>query len=96
MRSEWCALVGITSTSNEGSTVITEIMNMILLEPNMSSTAAAATSKNRESVNQAVELNLASRYTDVVAQLVRFRSQTASQNLNSQQQHASTPQQLEP
>ena len=96
VRNDWCALLGDAETSNEASAVVTEIIPVVLLDASTTPAKAAQTSRNRESVNQAVELNLASRYADVVQKLGATRQthhQPVHSNLNSSQQ-ATTPQQV--
>merc|ERR1739844_567641 len=96
VRNDWCALLGDAETSNEASAVVTEIIPIVLLDASTTPAKSAQTSRNRESVNQAVELNLASRYTDVVQKIGITRQahhqQPVHSNLNSSQQQATTPQ----
>ena len=95
VRNDWCALLGDSETSNEASAVVTEIIPIVLLDASTTPAKSAQTSRNRESVNQAVELNLASRYAEVVQKLgmTRQTHQPVHSNLNSSQQ-ATTPQQV--
>ena len=103
VRNDWCALCGNEQMNPEASAVVTEIIPIVLLDASATNTAAVAanvvqTSKNRESVNQAVEMNLAKRYVETVQKFGTNRSQQSS-NLNSgqggqQQQRATTPQQV--
>ena len=70
VRNDWCSLVGETDTANEGSNVISEIIPMILLDET-TSTMEQHTSKNRDSVSQAMEMSLAARYKEVVCNLMK-------------------------
>ena len=109
VRNDWCALVGDVSINDEASAVVTEIIPIVLLDPsatpaNNTNVAAAQiqTSKNRESVNQMVELNLAKRYVEVVQKFGTPSRQHGGHHpsniSSSQTSSTSTPQvhQLEP
>ena len=68
VRNDWCALVGDTDATTEASTIISDIIPIILLDSNTSvASFATQTSKNRECIDQALEMSLADRYTDIVS-----------------------------
>lgn len=91
VRNDWCALVGDTDATTEAATIISDIIPIILLDSNTSvANNALQTFKNRECVDQAMEMSLANRYSEVVSKFQlrtnpRQALQTASTtNLNSQ------------
>ena len=76
VRNDWCSLVGETDTANEGSNVISEIIPMILLDETSTGSMDQHTSKNRDSVSQAMEMSLAARYKEVVCNLSKSSTKT--------------------
>ncbi len=69
IRDAWCGLLGDANVSPQATTVISDIIPMIL-EPEVSSSTGSGkpqqTSKNRDSVDLHADLTLANRYTEVV------------------------------
>lgn len=83
VRNDWCALVGDGEMGNEAAAIVSEIIPIILLDSSQNSNMSQVppvTSKNRDSVNQTVELNLASRYVDVINQFHRFGAPKPNQS----------------
>lgn len=70
VRNDWCALVGDTEMTSEASTLVSEIIPIVLLDTPVGPVSQA--SKNRDSVNQTEELNLAAHYATVVEQYLKF------------------------
>ena len=98
VRNDWCAMVGDVSMNDEASAVVTEIIPIVLLDAsatpanNTTNVEKQATSKNRESVNMTLELNLAKRYSEVVQKFgAPPRSHLQSNLSSSQTVQTSTP-----
>ena len=84
--------------NDEASAVVTEIIPIVLLDAsatpanNATNVEKQATSKNRESVNMTLELNLAKRYSEVVQKFgAPPRSHLQSNLSSSQTVQTSTP-----
>ena len=85
VRTDWCALVGETETTNEASNVISEIIPMILLDstnggPN--GDKSSTTSKNSSVISQSMEMSLSARYKQVVEKLRSISETSSTTNLN--------------
>ena len=87
VRTDWCALVGETETTNEASNVISEIIPMILLDstnggPNGVGDKSSTTSKNSSVISQPMEMSLSARYKQVVEKLRSISETSSTTNLN--------------
>ena len=87
VRNDWCALVGDTDASSEASTIISDVIPMILLDSPSINNIVARPSKNRECIDQNADLNLSARYTEAIEKFIQNTNKSTPlqpTNLNRQ------------
>ena len=80
VRSDWCALVGDTDATSEASTVISDVIPMILLDSPSLNMIPQKPSKIRECIDQNLDLKLSYRYSEVINRLQQPRQSDQPQH----------------